>query len=149
MATEAVEAIEQMKQSLPELHVASLAGSYKEGKLRCIFDLADTYPDRPAKMYDVACDQCRSLSEDPRRRHTTRERSKTAPRTLPSIKEDEELGDDVPIAHVLFLPTSEALPEAPFPLLGKSGPSDEVTAIFTEVTDKADEPESTGFSMKE
>ena len=128
---------------MPELHLSSLAGSHKEGKLRCIFDLAETYPDRPAKTYDVARGQCRSLSEDPRRRHTSRERSKSAPRALPSIKEDEELGDDIPITHVLFLPTNEALPEAPFPIHGKSGPSDAVTTSITHITDKTEEPEST------
>ena len=45
----------------------SLAGSYREGALRCILDIAETYPDRPAGMFDNARGQCRSLSEDPRR----------------------------------------------------------------------------------
>ena len=45
----------------------SLVGSYREGTLRCVLDIAETYPDRPAGMYDIARGQCRSLSEDPRR----------------------------------------------------------------------------------
>ena len=32
----------------------SLAGSYHEGTWRCILDIAETYLDRPAGMYDIS-----------------------------------------------------------------------------------------------
>ena len=44
-----------------DLFVNSLAGSYRERTLRCIMDYAETFPDRPAGMYEVARGQCRSL----------------------------------------------------------------------------------------
>ena len=55
---------------LPELCIKSLAGPFTEGTARCTstMDLAEMYPDRPAEMCQIACNQCRSLSEDPRRR---------------------------------------------------------------------------------
>ena len=53
---------------IPELCIRSLAGSYQEGTVRCIMDIAETYLDRPAGMYDVARGQCRSLAEDPKRK---------------------------------------------------------------------------------
>ena len=37
LITEDVEVIEEMTETMPELFIASLAGSFKEGKLRCIF----------------------------------------------------------------------------------------------------------------
>ena len=37
-----------------EQFTKSLAGSYREGTLRCILDIAETYPDRPAGVYDIA-----------------------------------------------------------------------------------------------
>ena len=106
----------------------SLAGSYREGTLRCILDIAETYPDRPAGMYDIARGQCRSLSEDPRRaRKYGGPSARGAPKSfhpLDTIRE-EELGEDIPINHVLFLPKEENLPSAPFPCAGKPDASDE------------------------
>ena len=55
-------------------------------------------------------------------------------RPLDTIRE-EELGDDLPVTHVLFLPKEENLPSAPFPCVGKSDKSDEealATPILTE-----------------
>ena len=118
LVTEDVEDSEEINQTMPELYMASLAGSFKEGKPRCIIDLAETFPDRPVGMYDAARGQCRSLSEDPSGRRTVGRRSKSGSRTLQSIQEDSELGDDIPVAHALFLPTNEQLPSAPFPFLG-------------------------------
>ena len=54
--------------AIPDLFIRSLVGSYQEGTIICIMDIAETYPDRPAGMYDVARGQCLSLSEDPKRR---------------------------------------------------------------------------------
>ena len=154
LVTEDVEASEDINQTMPELYMASLAGSFKEGKLRCIIDLAETFPDRPAGMYDAARGQCRSLSEDPSRRRTAGRRSKSGPRTFQSIQEDSELGDDIPVAHALFLPTNEQLPSAPFPILGKWGPSDEFTAMFVEGVESMyeslprPEPSESGYRKK-
>ena len=50
---------------MSELCMKSLAGSFREGTLRCILDITEAYPDRPAEMYNIARGQCRSLSEDP------------------------------------------------------------------------------------
>ena len=50
---------------IPDLFLRSLSGSFREGAVRCLLDLTETYPDRPARMPDVARGQCRSLSEDP------------------------------------------------------------------------------------
>ena len=47
-------------------------------------------------------------------------------RPLETIYEDE-LGDVAPMTHALFLPKEEALPSAPFPVLGQSGLPDAVT----------------------
>ena len=106
----------------------SLAGSFREGTLRCILDIAETYPDRPAGMYDVARGQCLSLSEYPRRARSFGGRTaKGKPqsfRPMDTIREIE-LGEDIPITHVLFLPKEENLPSAPFPCVGKSDASDE------------------------
>ena len=106
----------------------SVAGSYREGTLRCILDIAETYPDRPAGMYDIARRQCRPLSEDPRRaRKFGGPTARSAPRSfrpLDTIRE-EELGGDMFITHVLFLPKEEDLPSAPFPCVGKSDAFDE------------------------
>ena len=55
--------VAEVDAAIPDLFIKSLAGSYKEGTIRCIMDVAETYPDRPAGMYDVARGQCRSLSE--------------------------------------------------------------------------------------
>ena len=93
-------------------------------------DVAETYPDRPAGMYDIARGQCRSLSEDPKRRRqldmpTALSAAKSI-RPLESIPEDE-LGDAVPMTHALFLPKDETLPNAPYPVPGKSGLPDAVT----------------------
>ena len=59
-----------MDAKIPELFIKSLAGSYQEGTICCIMDIAETYPDRPAGMYDVARGQRRSLSEDPKTQKT-------------------------------------------------------------------------------
>ena len=81
-------------------------------------------------MYDIARGQCRSLSEDPRRRRQLDMPSATtAPRSvrpLETIYEDE-LGDAVSVTHALFLPTDATLPSAPFPVVGQSGLPDVVT----------------------
>ena len=53
-----------MDAALPDLFMKSLAGSYREGAIRCLLDLAETLPDQPVGMYDVARGQCHSLSED-------------------------------------------------------------------------------------
>ena len=106
----------------------SRAGSYREGTLRCILDIAETYPDRPAGMHDIARGQCRSLSEDPRRARSFGDKTaKGKPRSfrlMDTIRETR-LGEDLPITHVLFLPKEENLPSAPVPCAGKSDPSDE------------------------
>ena len=62
------EEIAKVEDLLAELFMRSLVGSYREGTVRCIMDLAETYPDRPAGMYDLARGRCRSLSEDPKRK---------------------------------------------------------------------------------
>ena len=46
--------IAKVDELLPDLFMRSLAGSYREGAVRCLIDLAETYPDRPAGVYDVA-----------------------------------------------------------------------------------------------
>ena len=102
-----------MSETKPELFMASLAGSFKEGKLRCILDLAETLPDRPDGMYDVARGQRRSLSEHPSRRRTDSRRSQSGTRTLHTIQSGDKLGDDIPITHALLLPASGQLPSAP------------------------------------
>ena len=88
----------------------SRAGSYREGTLRCILDIAETYPDRPAGMHDIARGQCRSLSEDPRRARSFGDKTaKGKPRSfrlMDTIRETR-LGEDLPITHVLFLPKEE------------------------------------------
>jgi len=93
-------------------------------------DIAETYLDRPAGMYDVARGQCRSLSEDPKRRRQlnmpTASSAARSIRPLESVHEDE-LGEAVPTTHALFLPKEETLPSAPFPVPGKSGLPDAVT----------------------
>ena len=61
---------------IADIFVKSLAGSYREGTLRSIMDIAEMFPGRPAGMYDIARGQCRSLSEDPRR--TIRHGGRTA-----------------------------------------------------------------------
>ena len=85
----------------------SLAASYGEGTFRCILDIAETFPDRPAGMYDIARGQCRSLSEDPRRARNSEWRTAQGKpksfRPMDTIREIE-LGEDIPITHVLFLP---------------------------------------------
>ena len=111
-----------------EQFTKSLAGSYREGTLRCILDIAETYPDRPAGVYDIARGQCRSLSEDTRRdRNYGETTAKGKPRSfrpMDTIREIE-LGEDIPITHVLLLPKEENLPSAPLPFAGKSAASDE------------------------
>ena len=37
--------------AIPDLFIRLLAGSYQEGTIRCIMDIAETYLDRPAGMY--------------------------------------------------------------------------------------------------
>ncbi len=99
------------------------------GTIRCILDIAETYPERPVGMPDIAREQCQSLSEDPRRRKQIDTPSATtAPksfRPLDTVYEDE-LGDVVAIAHALFLPMDDALPNAPYPVAGQSGLPDVV-----------------------
>ena len=51
-----------------DLFLKSLAGSYREGTLRCIMDITETFPDRPAGVYDVARGHaylCRRTRGDP------------------------------------------------------------------------------------
>ena len=110
MMVEDEQTIAAMAAAEPDLFIKSLAGSYREGTIRCLLDLADTLPDRPAGMYDIARGQCRSLSEDPRRRRVgdilpSARRGPKAIRPLQTIYEDE-LGDDMPVTRVLFLPQS-------------------------------------------
>ena len=62
------EVIARVEAMLPELCVRSLAGSYREGTVRCLMGLVETHPDRPAGISDIARGQCRSLSEGPNRR---------------------------------------------------------------------------------
>ena len=115
---------------IPDLFLRSLSGSFREGTVRCLLDLTETYPDRPAGMYDIARGQCRSLSEDPRRKRQldmpTASSSAKSISPLETIYEDE-LGEAVPTTHALFLPKDETLPSAPFPVPGKSGMPDAVT----------------------
>ena len=77
-------------------------------------DIAETYLDRPAGMYDVARGQCRSLSEDPKRRRQLDMPSATAAarsiRLLETFSEDE-LGDVVLMTHALFLQKGRDTPE--------------------------------------
>ena len=98
-------------------------------------EIAETFPDRPAGMYDVAHGQCRSLSEDPRRTlrygGSTARGSPRSFRPLETIRE-AELGEDLPITHVLFLPKDENFPSAPFPCVGKSDQSDEALPVPAE-----------------
>ena len=114
--------------ALPDLFMRSLAGSYREGTIRCLLDLAETLPDRVAGMCDIARGQCRSLSEDPWRRRggdvlPSARRDPRVIRPLETIYEDE-LGDDIPATHVLFLLKDASLGLAPFPVLGQSGTPD-------------------------
>ena len=77
----------------------SLAGLYREGTLRCILDIAETYPDRPAGVYDIARGQCRSLSEDPRRARSFGDKTaKGKPGSFLSMGtiREAELGEDLP-----------------------------------------------------
>ncbi len=87
-------------------------------------DIAETYIDRPAGMYDVARGQCRSLSEDPKRIRPLDMPSATAAarsiRPLETIYEDE-LGGAVPSTHALFIPMDDTIPSASFPVVGQSG----------------------------
>ena len=82
-----------------------------------MMNVAETYHDRPAGMYDVARGQCRSLLEDPKRRRQldmpTASSTARSIRPLESVHEDE-LGEVVPMTHALFLPKEETLPSAPF-----------------------------------
>ena len=64
-------------------------------------------------------------------------------RFLETIRE-EELGEDNPLTHVLFLPQDENFPSAPFPCVGKSDKSD-VEGIVRQATEEA-EQEGTGAS---
>ena len=70
-------------------------------------DIAETYIDRPAGMFDIVRGQCRSLSEDPKRRRQLDMPSASAAarsiRPLETIYEDE-LGDVAPKTHALFPP---------------------------------------------
>ena len=126
-----------MDVALPDLFMKSLAGSYREGAIRCLLDLAETLSDRPAGMYDVARGQCRSLSEDPRRRrdgviHPSARRDPKATRPFETIYEDA-LGGDMPVTHVLFLPQNNNLELAPFDVLGQSDLSEAIAAEEHEV----------------
>ena len=79
--------VAEMDAKIPELFIKSLAGSYQEGTIRCIMDIAETYPDRPAGMPDIARGQRRSLSEDPRRRkHIDMPSATVAPKTLTPLE---------------------------------------------------------------
>ena len=95
-----------------------------------MLDLAETLPERPVGMYDVARGQCRSLSEDPRRRRSNDvlPSARRVPRAICPLETifEDEVGDDIPATHVLFLPMDPNLGPAPFSVLGQSGPPDEV-----------------------
>ena len=91
--------VAEMDATVPELFLKLLAGSYQEGTIRCIMDIAETYPDRPAGMHDIARGQCRSLLEDPRRRrHIDMSSAKVEPRSftpMDTVYEDE-LAEAIP-----------------------------------------------------
>ena len=112
-----------MNAAIPELFFKPLAGSYRDETIRCIMHIAETFPERPAGMHDIARGQCRSLPEDPkRRRHIDMPTAKAEPRAFRpmEIVYEDELGDAIPIAHALFLPLDGALPRAPYLVVGES-----------------------------
>ena len=96
--------------------------------MRCILGIGQTYPDRRAGMYETARGHCRSLSEDPRRaRKFGGPTAGGAPRSFrphDAIRE-EELGEGLPITHVLFLPKEENRHSVSCVGVGKSDKSDE------------------------
>ena len=46
--------VAEVDAAIPDLFIKSLAGSYKEGTIRCIMDVAETYLDCPAGMSGIA-----------------------------------------------------------------------------------------------
>ncbi|MFM7977693.1 MAG: hypothetical protein ACKPKO_00110, partial [Candidatus Fonsibacter sp.] len=114
--------IAETDRNVPEVFNRALAGSLKEGTLRCLVDLKGTFLDRPAGMPHIARGQCRSLSEEPNRlSRSDLPRAVSAPRTYGpgfGFKEDEDSDNEkeaVPITHALFIRDTEDLPSAPFP----------------------------------
>ncbi|MFM7984749.1 MAG: hypothetical protein ACKPKO_36050 [Candidatus Fonsibacter sp.] len=55
--------IEEVDKAVPEVFNKALAGSFREGTLRCLLDITGTFPDRPGGRTSIAKRQCRSLSE--------------------------------------------------------------------------------------
>jgi hypothetical protein len=117
LSVEGTALMAEVDAAIPDLFIISHAGLYQEGTIRCIMDIAETYLDRPAGMYESARGKCSSLSEDPKRRSQMDMRSAPAAarpiRPLETIYEDE-LGDVAPMTHALFLPKEETLPSAFF-----------------------------------
>ncbi|MFM7977930.1 MAG: hypothetical protein ACKPKO_01330, partial [Candidatus Fonsibacter sp.] len=62
-----MELIAETERLIPEVFQKFLAGSFREGTLRCWIDLTGTFPDRPANAPQIARGQFRSLSEEPNR----------------------------------------------------------------------------------
>ncbi|MFM7984066.1 MAG: hypothetical protein ACKPKO_32545, partial [Candidatus Fonsibacter sp.] len=118
----------------------SLAGSCREGTLRCLLDLSGTFPDRPANVPQIARGQCRSLPEEPNRvSRKDLPMAVSAPRSIrpgESREEEEEAEDKkeaAPITHALFIRDKEELPSAPFPMKQKIDPSDSGYKLVTPV----------------
>ena len=129
---EDVALIAETDKDIPETFNRALAGSFKEGTLRCLVDLTGTFLDRPARMPQIARGQCRSLSEEPNRlSRSDLPRAVSAPRSYGpgfGFKEEEESDierEAVPITHALFIQDTQDLPSAPFPRLEKVDPEDE------------------------
>ena len=94
-------------------------------------------------MPGIARGQCRSLSKDPRRRidadlpvAVSAPRSYTLGEMATSRVDEDELGEALPITHVLLLPVDETLPSAPFTVAGKLDPSDEGNSFGIMLTAK-------------
>ncbi|MFM7984436.1 MAG: hypothetical protein ACKPKO_34435, partial [Candidatus Fonsibacter sp.] len=89
---EDVAMVAETDKNIPETFNRALAGSFKEGTLRCLVDLTGTFLDRPAGMPQIARGQCRSLSVLPNRLSRS-DLPRSAPRTCGlghGFKEDEE-----------------------------------------------------------
>ena len=59
----------KLNQRLQHMFMDSLTGCFKDGMLRCPVYMAGCYVDRPAGIYDIFKNRCRSLSEGPKRKH--------------------------------------------------------------------------------
>ena len=92
-------------------------------------DIAETYPDRPARMCEVARTVPIAFGGPKQRRQLDMPSASSAARSIRPLEtiHEDELGDAVPMTHALFLPKEETLPSAPFPVLGQSGLPDAVT----------------------